>query len=432
MFGVVPQAFLHDRPEIAPEFGVIPGVFRAVLQFAQYAGDQRLADTAQDGGDLQHLAGDVERQVFRVHHAADEAQPVRQQAGFIGDEHAPDVQTQMRVAIAFDHVERFHAGDEQETKIFEHPLGAPMQRCPWLVEEMAQVAVEFLEVLFADLGFRFPPERGAFVGGFVLAVAGDGDRQGDVIGPFADDGFQAHRLQEFFRVRFHVQDDFGARGVFLRWRQGELPRALGRPNEGFFGPGSTRRDFDTVGDHEGGIEADAKLADQAGAILGVGRGEFFAEGFGAGAGDGAKIVDQVLARHADAVVGDQDGAGLFVRHDADFRFRGRGEFGIGQGFEAAAIAGVGGVGHKFAQENLAFGVERMDDEVQEAADFGAKAVFFHQGIVHRGPPCRGPICARNRRVSICGVVQAFAGGPANKAASALRPASTPKQISEVS
>jgi hypothetical protein len=37
---------------------------------------------------LQHLAGDVERQVVGIDHAVDEAQPVRQQLGLVGDEPA--------------------------------------------------------------------------------------------------------------------------------------------------------------------------------------------------------------------------------------------------------------------------------------------------------------------------------------------------------
>ena len=48
---------------------------------------------------------------------------------------------------------------------------------------------------------------------------------------------------------------------------------------------------DAVGDHEGGIEADAELADQPGAVLGLGQPR--QKRLGAGARDGAEIVDQV-------------------------------------------------------------------------------------------------------------------------------------------
>ena len=67
---------------------------------------------------------------------------------------------------------------------------------------------------------------------------------------------------------------------------------------------------DAIGDHEGRVEADAELADQAGAVLGLGQpGE---KGFGAGTRDGAEIVDQLLPVHADAVVDHRKRAGLLV------------------------------------------------------------------------------------------------------------------------
>ena len=82
--------------EILPEFRVVLGFLGAGLQLGQHAADQRLADAAEHRRGLQHLARDVQRQVLGIHHAADEAQPVRQQLGLVGDEHAPDMQPDMR------------------------------------------------------------------------------------------------------------------------------------------------------------------------------------------------------------------------------------------------------------------------------------------------------------------------------------------------
>ena len=165
-------------------------------------------------------------------------------------------------------------------------------------------------------------------------------------------------------------------------RDGEGAGAVGRPGERLLAAGLARGDLHPVGDHEGGVEADAELADQAGPVLRLGAGQRLAERAGAGAGDGAQVVDQLLPRHADAVVGDQQGAGLLVGDDADFRLGRRGEVGVGQRLEAAAVHGVGGIGHQFAQENFALGVERVDHEVEQPPDLGAKCVLFRNGVVH--------------------------------------------------
>src|ERR1700722_13862071 len=87
---------------------------------------------------------------------------MRQQVGFVGDEHAPDMQTHMRFAVTFNHIEGFHAGDEQEAEILQHPFRSPMQRSPWLVEEMTQVAIKFFELLFGYVPLLLAPQRPAF------------------------------------------------------------------------------------------------------------------------------------------------------------------------------------------------------------------------------------------------------------------------------
>ena len=44
--------------------------------------------------------------------------------------------------------------------------------------------------------------------------------------------------------------------------------------------------------------------------------------------------------------------------------------------------GVGGVGHQFAQKYFALGVERVDHQVEQAPDLGAKCMLFQNGVVH--------------------------------------------------
>ena len=178
------------------------------------------------------------------------------------------------------------------------------------------------------------------------------------------------------------------------------PRAVRGPGERLLGARLARGHLHPVGDHEGGVEADAELADQAGPLLGLGRGQRRAERAGAGAGDGAQVVDQLLAAHADAVVGDQQRAGALVGHDADLGLGGRRERGVGQRLEAAPVHRIGGVGHQLAQEDFPLGIERVHHEVEQPPDLGAEIMLFRHRIVHRLPSLRAAICSEPGSVSM--------------------------------
>ena len=289
----------------------------------------------------------------------------------------------MRIPITFDNVERFHSGDEQQTKIFKYPLCFPVQRSPGVVEKMAEVAVKFFEVLFGDIGFGFPPKRGAFIYGLILSVTDHRHGQRDMISPFADDRFEPHRFQIFFRVRLDMQHDAGTRCFAGRGRQSELARAFGSPGEGFAGTGSAGSYFNAISDHESGIKPNSELTDQARPVLRLRGCQFLSKRLGARTGDGAQIVDQILPGHANPVVGDQQCARLLIWHDADFGLGRRRERGIGQCFKPAAIAGIGAIGDQFTQKDFPLGVERVDNKVQQASDLSTKTMFFQYGIVHQ-------------------------------------------------
>ena len=207
----------------------------------------------------------------------------------------------------------------------------------------------------------------------VFAVALQLDRDCDVVRPFFDDRFETNRLQQVLGIRLEVQDD-GRSGRLARGGfQGEDAAAGGFPFPGLVAADLAGDHLDFVGDHEGGVEADAELADQARALFRLGLlGKAGGERGGAGAGDGAEMVGQFLLAHAGAAVGDGDGAGELIRRDLDARGLRKGKTFIGQGEEAALVDGVGRVGDQLAEENLAVGVQRVDHEVQQAADLGAK------------------------------------------------------------
>ena len=161
---------------------------------------------------------------------------------------------------------------------------------------------------------------------------------------------------------------------------GVVAAAVRGPEPGLVGAGPAGGDLHPVGHHEGGVEADAELADQGGAFLGAGALEIGGEGAGAGFGYSAQVLGQLVPRHADAVIGDGERPGGLVRGDADAGFAGQGQSRVGERLEAAAIGRVGGVGDQLAQEDLALGVEGMDDQIEQAANLGAEVVAFHRRL----------------------------------------------------
>ena len=131
-----------------------------------------------------------------------------------------------------------------------------------------------------------------------------------------------------------------------------------------------------LGDHERRVEADAELADQPD-VLGRFAAQLLDEGRGARARDGAELGNQLVMAHADAVVGDGDRLGLGVERDGDLELGvAGGQFGRGQRRVAQPVAGVRGVRDELAQEDLAFAVERICDDVQKFADLGFEAALF--------------------------------------------------------
>jgi hypothetical protein len=164
-----------------------------------------------------------------------------------------------------------------------------------------------------------------------------------------------------------------------------IPSARHAPGQA----GAAGGERDPVGDDEAGIEADAELADELGILLLV-AGELAEELLGAGLGDGADVLDHLLAAHADAVVADGDGLGILVHADLDLQFgilleQGR----VGQGLEAQLVGGIAGVGNQFPEEDFLVAVEGMDHQVKQLLHLGLEAQgFLGGGFGHGGElPC---------------------------------------------
>ena len=275
-----------------------------------------------------------------------------------------------------------------------------MQRHRRLVERVRDRLVGLGVVFRRQFRLRALPQRAGRIDLARLALFRlKQDRELDVVGIGADDALDLVGLEIFLRVGFQVQHDLGAArhapGVFLAGRGDFKSGAAGRrPAPDLVGAGAAAEHLDALGHHEGGIEADAELADQAGAVLGLGQPR--QEGFGAGAGDGAEIVDQLLAVHADAGIDHAQRIGRLVGHDADFgRLAVRDQLGVCDRLIAQLVAGVRGVRDQFAQENIGFRIDRMHHQVQQFGDLGLERLGDGGGVGGGGH-------TRSRSMLACG------------------------------
>jgi hypothetical protein len=91
------------------------------------------------------------------------------------------------------------------------------------------------------------------------------------------------------------------------------------------------------------------------------------------------VRDRLVAAHADAVVGDGDGARGLVEADLDFQFVVVAVQGVVvDSFKTQLVRCVGGVGDQLAQEDLLVRVQGVDHQLQQLFYFGleAKGLFF--------------------------------------------------------
>ena len=159
--------------------------------------------------------------------------------------------------------------------------------------------------------------------------------------------------------------------------------AVGLPGErlGFAVCAGGYRNF--FGHHERGVEAHAELADDVhvfALLLGVLGFELEA----AGVRDGAQVGFQLFARHADARVGNGDGARILVEGDVDGKIVLRnGDGGIGEALEIELVYCVGRVGNQLAQEDFLVGVDGVDHQVEELFALGLE-------LLHSDPSFFGP------------------------------------------
>ena len=401
---VLGQALLQDRAELLPERGVLLRLLlRHVGQQPEHLLGRVGPDVVHHAAALQQLAGDVQRQVGRVDHAADEPQVLRHQlAGVLQHEDPPDVQLDAPPGLRDPQVEGGAGRDEQQQRVLVGPLDLAVHPGQRVGEVTGHVPVEVLVVLLGELALGPRPQRGGLVDRGFFAGLTRGiflrrhhDGQADVVGVLLDDAAQPVVAEQVVFALAQVQHDRGAPVRLLDRLQRVRAPAVRGPADALRGgqagpPGGQR---DPVGHDERGVEADPELPDER-RVLALVAGQGGQELPGPRLGDGPDVVDDLLAAHADPVVGHGDRPGVFVVADPDLqRALGLGELGVREQLEPEPVDGVGGVRDQLAEEDLLVAVQRMHHQVQDLDHFGLEAealLRVHAGTLPAGVHAPGP------------------------------------------
>ena len=334
---------------------------------------------------------------------------VRQKVGaFFHDEHAAGIELQALFVVAGVVVVRRAAGHEQQGVVGGGALGAAHDDPGGIGEVVELIFIELVVLLVGHLALRALPKRhhaveglqlgvGLVLGGVILADVGGLfllaglfpvhlDGIAHIVAVLFDNAHQGVLVQEAVVIflggaLLHHQDDLGAHLGLIRLGDGVALGALALPLPGgvaAIGPADHR---DLAGHHEGRVEAHAELADDVDVIGLV----LFLEVEAAAAGNGAQVLFQLLLGHADAVIGEGDGAVFLIQRQVDLIvLLAAGHRMVGEAFEIELVNGVAGVADELPQKDLLVGVDTVDHQVQQLFAFGFE--LFHCHV------CSLPLC----------------------------------------
>ena len=342
------EAVLELSAEGGVEFFVLLAL---IFQQAQQLRLDFLLKVRGDGlqltGVLQQLTADVEAEVLRVDHAADEAEMLRQEIGAVfHNEHAGGIKLQAVLEVLGVEIIGRFAGDVKQRLISHRALDADVDdACRLLIVEEL-LPVEALIFLLGDVLFVLLPERNhrikrlilndrlvfrLLVVVLVLCLIGlrllhgallldlHLDRVTDIIGVFLHKAAQTVVGQIIavalvVRIRLQAERDHRT-GVFLLTRRDRIAVGTGGlPLPRLVCAVLLRHDRDLLRHHERGIEAHAELADDVDVVL------LFHLGLElqrAAVGDGAEVFLHLFPAHADAVIGDGQCARVLIHRETD-------------------------------------------------------------------------------------------------------------------
>ena len=386
---------------------LLPVVFQHGFQL----GFDLLLDVPGDDGQLavvlEHFTADVQGQVLTVHHAADETEMLGQQIlAVVHDQHAAAVQLQSTLVILGVEIVGRFAGDIQQRLEGNVALHVVVDGAQGLIVVEELVPVEGLVLFLGNVLLVPLPDGHHGVQGLHLGVGlvlgrlillalgvlvlrllhGTGlgdlhlDRVADIVGILADQAadfvfFQI--LGVFFVLGIGLQghDDVRSGSVLFRLLNGIAVRPIRDPLPCLVLAVLLGDNGDGGSHHKGGIKTDTELTDDIDVLVLL---HGLLEAQRAGFGDGTEILDHFLFGHADAVIGNGQGAVFGVTGDGD------GEFipvdahlVVGQRRIGQLIDGVGGVGDDLTKENLLVGINGVDHQVKKTLRLCFELLLFH-------------------------------------------------------
>ena len=387
---VVQAPYLQLAAEVLEELLIaLPVLLQQPLQLGLDLLLDVVGDELQLPVVLEQLPGDVQAQVRGVHNAPDEAEVLPDEVrALVHDEHAGGVELEPPLIVGGVVVEGRPGGDEEQGLVADLALGGDGDDGLGRGEVHELLLVELLILLLRHVALPALPDGHHAVEGLLLLVRlilrlvlgavrllpGLGDLHAD--GPADVVGVLLHQIAEgvlleelavidLLPVGLDVHDDVGAHGLLLAGGDGVAVGPVALPAEGLVAAVLPGNHGDLVGDHEGGVEAHAELADD----VHVRRLRLFhllAELESAAGGDDSQVVLQVALVHADAVVADGEDPGLRVRLDVDEEVLPlHPHILVGEGLIAQLVDGVAGVGDDLTEKDLLVGVNGVDHQVQQ-------------------------------------------------------------------
>ena len=375
------DAFLQKPLVFRIKFLIRRGILlRLFLEEFQETRGQHLVQLLQQRRVLHRLARDVQRQILAVHHALEEAQPVREQPlGLRLNQHLAAIQVYF--GIHAPHAERLAVSlrHEQQRLNRQRRVRREMQPHQRRVVIVPDEFVKLVVFLVLDLVFAARPDRLERV----EPVAVQCNRKRHETRIPLDDPLDRVAFRELLRVVLEFQRDLRAARQVRRRRDLVAARAVAHPLPARLARRRrTAVNRHALGHHERRIKPDAKLPDQP-RVRPLILGQLLHERLRARVRDGAEILDQLRVRHPHARVGERDRARLVIRGEGNRRGRVRLLDRRARSLrEPQLLARVRAVGNQLANEDFFVRVQRVNDDVQQLLNLGLEVMFF--GCAHKG------------------------------------------------
>ncbi len=283
-----------------------------------------------------------------------------------------------------------------------------------------ELLIELEVVLVLELGRGLGPDRVDVVDDVVLVgldalavlplgLLAEDHRDGHELAVLAQQLGDAPLGGELLGVVVQVEGDLGAAVLFLAGAHGVLRGAVAGPGHGLgaFLP-AEGVDGDLLAHHEGGVEAQAEVADDGAELVFV----FLEELAGGGEGDLVDVAVDFLLGHADAAVDDLEGFLLLVELHADFQLAQLALEVAAGGEGLHLLGGVHRVRDELAEEDFVVGIEELLDHREDVlgghADFAFKRFGCHICTYldsKKGRPWRPTLSESNAvPVTICHII----------------------------